>query len=91
MIDLHACKFMHAKISLRARCVHARHCACNLLNLETPQVAASDSVRIHPYSNYKSITDFFLAQSCKPPLLTWSYLLTLDTVTFALWTLCWTL
>ena len=34
-------------------------------------MAASDSTRIHPYSNFESITDFFLAQSCKPPALTW--------------------
>ena len=29
-IDLHARNFVHAKTFLRARCVHARHCARNL-------------------------------------------------------------
>ena len=31
--DLRAHNFVHAKISLRARRVHARHRACNLSNL----------------------------------------------------------
>ena len=30
LIDLRACNFVHAKTSLRARCLHARHRACNL-------------------------------------------------------------
>ena len=29
LIDLHSHNFMHAKISLCARCVHTRHHACN--------------------------------------------------------------
>ena len=33
LIDLHACNFVHAKTSLHARCLHARHCAHNLLSL----------------------------------------------------------
>ena len=28
----HACNFVHARISLRARCMHARHRARNLLS-----------------------------------------------------------
>ena len=32
LIDLRACNFMHAKISLRARYAHTRHCAHNLLS-----------------------------------------------------------
>ena len=30
LFDLHACKFMHVKISLHAPCVHTRHNAHNL-------------------------------------------------------------
>ena len=30
LFDLRACNFVHAKISLRARCVYARHRVCNL-------------------------------------------------------------
>ena len=30
LINLCAHNFVHAKTSLCARCVHARHCACNL-------------------------------------------------------------
>ena len=32
LIDLHARNFVHAKTSLRARCVHACHCVRNLLS-----------------------------------------------------------
>ena len=32
MIDLHAHNFVHVKTSLRAHCVHAHHCARNLLS-----------------------------------------------------------
>ena len=30
LIHSHACNFLHTKTSLCARCMHARHCACNL-------------------------------------------------------------
>ena len=32
LIDLRVRNFMRAKTSLRARCMHARHSACNLLS-----------------------------------------------------------
>ena len=38
LIDLRARNFVHAKTSLRARCVHARHRARNLLSPEEIQV-----------------------------------------------------
>ena len=34
LIDLRAHNFMHAKTSLHAHCLHARHCACSLLSPE---------------------------------------------------------
>ena len=35
LIDLRARNFVHVKTSLRARCVHARHRACNLSRPDT--------------------------------------------------------
>ena len=32
LFDLHALNFVHAKISFHALCVHAHHCAHNLLS-----------------------------------------------------------
>ena len=48
-------------------------CLCGVDISNSKLVAVSNSVRIHLYSNYESITHFFLVQSCKPPALTWLY------------------
>ena len=50
MSDLRAHNFMHAEISLCARCVHACHHACNL---SSPALHTTWMITAHHYQEYR--------------------------------------
>ena len=53
LIELHACKFVHMKTSLRVRCMHARHRACNLSSPVKEEKKKLSALSIININNFK--------------------------------------